>query len=229
MSCLGKMSRDNSPAVCVWNVRRETQKFLLPNTSFCPFRWFEKVAVSQGLVYGLLNRRCLLVWDAESGLAKFRVDLAESPPGLSEPKTTFSYLGVYKNLVATICKNISSQIVYQIDPETPRVDVVMPKINLNYVNSTLTGSSENMRVCDVKINEHCVILHTYCVNRKSFGALIIRLDEQPMDDNDFLYCAQRCSFSLDSIDDKTPGILAITPTKLLNATREELCMLDFLN
>ena len=38
----GKMSEDNSPAVCVWNVRRRTRKFLYPTSAFCPFRWFEK-------------------------------------------------------------------------------------------------------------------------------------------------------------------------------------------
>ena len=35
---LGKMSSDNSPAVCVWNVRRGTHKFLVPPQPFCPFR-----------------------------------------------------------------------------------------------------------------------------------------------------------------------------------------------
>ena len=37
------MSNDNSPAVCVWNVRKRSRKFLYPTFACCPFRWFEKV------------------------------------------------------------------------------------------------------------------------------------------------------------------------------------------
>ena len=92
------MSEDNSPAVCVWNVRRKTRRFLYPTSAFCPFRWFEKVAVSRGKVYGLLNRRCLFAWDAESGQALFKINLSESLPGQPhQDQPNFTYLSVYNN------------------------------------------------------------------------------------------------------------------------------------
>ena len=120
------MSEDNSPAVCVWNVRRRTRKFLYPTHAFCPFRWFEKVAVSKGKVYGLLNRRCLFAWEAESGQALFKIDLTESYPGQNEVQPTFTYLSVYNNYLATINQNPACQIDQKSTYEGPKAVAQMP-------------------------------------------------------------------------------------------------------
>ena len=111
----GKMSSDNSPAVCVWNIKKGSHKFLASPQPFCPFRWFEKVDVSQGRVFGLLNRRCLLAWNADNGEYLFRLDLTENAPGLNEVQPlSFTYLTVHKHLFATIHQNPCCQAVYEI-------------------------------------------------------------------------------------------------------------------
>ena len=52
------MSNDNSPAVCVWNVRKRSRKFLYPTFACCPFRWFEKVGIQFSIYNGRFLARC---------------------------------------------------------------------------------------------------------------------------------------------------------------------------
>lgn len=72
------------------------------------FRWFEKTSVRDGLVYGLLNRRCLFVWNAETTVCLSRTELTDAVPGDAEPALNFTFLSVGDGLVATIHKNLAA-------------------------------------------------------------------------------------------------------------------------
>ena len=93
------------------------------------------MAVSKGKVYGLLNRRCLFAWDAESGNVLFKIDLTESYPGQNQEQPTFTYLSVFNNYLATINTNPSCQIVYQVGAteEEPSLKLVLPQLNINWL------------------------------------------------------------------------------------------------
>ncbi len=75
---------------------------------FASFRWFEKTAVREGLVYGLLNRRCLFVWNADTSACLNKVELTDSVPGDAEPAVNFTFVSVGQGLVATIHRNLSA-------------------------------------------------------------------------------------------------------------------------
>ena len=91
--------------------------------------------MSKGKVYGLLNRRCLFAWDAESGNVLFKIDLTESYPGQNQEQPTFTYLSVFNNYLATINTNPSCQIVYQVGAteEEPSLKLVLPQLNINWL------------------------------------------------------------------------------------------------
>jgi len=222
----GKMSNDNSPAVCVWNVRKRSRKFLYPTIACCPFRWFEKVAVSKGKVYGLLNRRCLFAWDAESGNVLFKIDLTESYPGQNQEQPTFTYLSVFNNYLATINTNPSCQIVYQVGAteEEPSLKLVLPQLNINWLKDAMGGKAE-VRVCDVKMNDHCIIIQMLNLTTHRFEALLIRMDRL---DASTVNSVGKCCIILNSAGLQIPGQLILTPTKLLNLTPNQMCMYDFL-
>lgn len=232
----GKMSEDNSPAVCVWNVRRKTRKFLLPTSSFCPFRWFEKVAVSKGRVFGLLNRRCLFGWDAESGQSLIKINLCESHPGQEESLPTYTYLSVYNNLFATIHPDLNCQIVYKIeqkageDEDSDDVDlsVVLPRLNLNWLKTAFGCGQVDARVCDVKLNDKCIIIQMLNRKTQSFEAILIRLDMGPINNQLLLENVSKSSIALESTGSHIPSRLFLTPTKLLNFAHHQVYVYDFL-
>lgn len=225
----GKMSEDNSPAVCVWNVRRRTRQFLYPTSAFCPFRWFEKVAVSKGKVFGLLNRRCLFAWQAESGHALFKIDLTDSYPGQQNEATpVFTYLSVYNNYLATIHQDPACQTVYKVEvpEESAELSVVLPQLNVNWLKSTFEQAQHQVRICDVKMNEQSIILHVYNLLSQKFEAIILALNS--LNDQQSLLNNAKCCIKLDSTGINIPGQLYLTPTKLLNCTPHKVEMYDFL-
>ena len=226
----GKMSEDNSPAVCVWNVRRKTRKFLYPTSTFCPFRWFEKVAVSRGRVYGLLNRRCLFSWDAESGEALFNIDLTESYPGLTQDQPVFTYLSVYNDFLATINKNPSCQVVYQVHTEDEKavLKLVLPQLNMNWLKSAVSENSD-VRICDVRMNEQCIIVHLMNLMTQRFEAIFIKMNNNlTIEHKEVMEDVLKRRINLESTSLNIPGQLSLTSTKMLNITPHQLCMYDFL-
>ena len=50
--------------------------------------------MSHGKVYGLLNRKSLLMWDAETGESLKELSLTNASPGDAEPAITFNFLTV---------------------------------------------------------------------------------------------------------------------------------------
>ena len=91
--------------------------------------------MSKGRVYGLLNRRCLFAWDAETGQVIFKIDLTESYPGQNQEQLSFTYLSVFNNYLATINTNPSCQIVYQVgtNEEESILKLVLPQLNINWL------------------------------------------------------------------------------------------------
>ena len=220
------MSSDNSPAVCVWNVKKSSHKFLVPPQPFCPFRWFEKVAISEGRVFALLNRRCLFAWNAESGEHLLRLDLTELAPGLNDAPPSFMYLTVYKNMFATIHQNPCCQAVYEIVEDNSKVNAILLDMDLNCLKLAM-GSPADMRVCDVKINDHVLILHVLNCKTKTYEAVFLRLDMKLDFDSVFVEY-QRRTIGLESINESIPGSIAMTSTKFLNITPNRLYMYDYL-
>ena len=91
--------------------------------------------MSKSKVYGLLNRRCLFAWDAETGVVLFKIDLTEAYPGQNQDQPTFTYLSVFNNYLATINTNPSCQIVYHIGvtEEESILKLVLPQLNINWL------------------------------------------------------------------------------------------------
>ena len=91
--------------------------------------------MSKSKVYGLLNRRCLFSWHAETGVVLFKIDLTEAYPGQNQDQPTFTYLSVFNNYLATINTNPSCQIVYQIGvtEEESILKLVLPQLNINWL------------------------------------------------------------------------------------------------
>ena len=119
--------------------------------------------MSKGKVYGLLNRRCLFAWDAESGNVLFKIDLTESYPGQNQEQPTFTYLSVFNNYLATINTNPSCQIVYQVGAteEEPSLKLVLPQLNINWLKVFFHDL--------VKLKKSC-----YCMNNKDkFGLILL--------------------------------------------------------
>jgi hypothetical protein len=223
----GKMSSDNSPAVCVWNIKRGSHKFLASPQPFCPFRWFEKVDVSQGRVFGLLNRRCLLAWNADNGEYLFRLDLTENAPGLNEVQPlSFTYLTVHKHLFATIHQNPYCQAVYEIDDDNNELNAVLLDMDLNQLKLAMKSRAE-MKVCDVYINDYVIVLHVFNCSTKSFEGIFLRLDMK-LDFSAVLLEYQRRTICLESIYETMPGAVVMNSTKFLNITSNRLYMYDFL-
>ncbi len=246
---LGKRSVDNSPSVCVWNVKKATQKYLLPTMAFCPFRFFEKVAVSKGRVFGLLNRRCLFIWQAESGKVLYRIDLTDAAPGQPEPRPTFNYLSVHKDTFATINSNPGSQVIYSFSSDENKkneLKPVMPLINLGWLNKL---GNMDYRVVNVYLNEHSAILHIMENTSKQYEALVLPLNKatpDPDPDADdgeeedgahvnavtdtraLLLASAEVALRLEKCSDSVPSLVALTPTKLLSFSLKSLQIFDFL-
>jgi len=96
----GKKVPENSPVICCWNILTGERRVLSPDRPVCPFRWFQKSAVKDDLVYGLLNRFRLICWNGVDGQTVFSLDLTNSSPGDNEE--TFSWLEVGRDIVLTV-------------------------------------------------------------------------------------------------------------------------------
>jgi len=96
----GKKIPENSPVICCWNILTGERKILNPDRPVCPFRWFQKSAVKDDMIYGLLNRFRLIGWDGRDGQVVFSIDLTNTSPGDNEE--TFSWLEVGPDIVLTV-------------------------------------------------------------------------------------------------------------------------------
>ncbi len=94
------------------------------------YRWFEKTEVSDGKVYGLLNRRTLFVWSAESGMCLGRLDISESPPGMAESNLSCNFLTIGVGMVSTIHLDPSSVNFFKTEDEARSV---MTPINMGQI------------------------------------------------------------------------------------------------
>ena len=221
----GKMVQDNAPAICTWNVQNNTYTILRPTSSFCPFRWFEKVVVSQGKVYGLLNRRCLIVWNAQDPEPLVQLDLTQSYPGQTEMfGPIFTYLSVCGNSLATFNESPCVQTVYEmkVNPDSGQVELVpkMPKIDLRKILKS------NTRICDVKLTDLFVVLHVLNVDAEMFEVIIIPIDviEEELEET---VINSRIVDGSYRIEEEMSRIL-VTPTKLLYLTSNQIRIYDFL-
>lgn len=190
--------------------------------------WFEKVAVSQGRVFGLLNRRCLFAWNADTGDHLLRLDLTELAPGLSDANPHFMYLTVYKNMFATIHQSPSCQAVYEIVEDNSKVNAIMLDMDMNYLKLNMGSPAADMRVCDVYMNDHVLILHVVNCKTKSYEAIFLRLDTKLDFESVFLEYQKHRKIGIEPISDSIPGNIAMTATKFLNITPNRLFMYDFL-
>ena len=96
----GKKVPENSPVISCWNIITGERRLLSPDRPVCPFRWFQKSAVRDNLIYGLLNRFRLICWDGRDGQTMFSLDLTNTSPGDNEE--TFSWLEVGPEIVLTV-------------------------------------------------------------------------------------------------------------------------------
>ena len=220
----GKLSVNNAPTISVWNVRRGTQRFLNAKRSFCPFRWFEKTSVKSGRVFALLNRRCMFVWDAESGECLREVDLTDSPPGeANEPALSFNFLSLSKSLVATIHSLVSVTNVFDHDGNVVR-SLEPPVAN---------AAVSPFRVCEVQFAEHCILVRTIQFRPPRFQVTIypLTLGEDGIASNVTLIppeVATPVGVELLPVTSAAFYKLGVTPTKLLNFGKGALRMYDFL-
>ena len=81
------------------------------------FRWFEKTAILEGKVYGLLNRKTLFIWSAASGSCLNCLEISESPPGMAESNLSCNFLSAGLGLVATIHVDPSTVNVFRSDDD----------------------------------------------------------------------------------------------------------------
>jgi hypothetical protein len=110
--------------------------------------------------------------------------------------------------------------------------VVLPQIDINWLRKlTTTGGGSNQlqsgdyKVCDVKINDHCIIIHTLNMVTRRFEAMLLKLSDPILVQE---LVTKTNVLSLNSMADFMPGPLDLTPTKLLNLSPHEMRIFDFL-
>ena len=87
------------------------------------------------------------------------------------------------------------------------------------------GGKADVRVCDVKMNDHCIIIQMLNLTNQRFEAILIRMDKL---DTLTVHNFKQCCIVVNSSGSQIPGQLILTPTKLLNITPNQVCMYDFL-
>ena len=87
------------------------------------------------------------------------------------------------------------------------------------------GGKADVRVCDVKMNDHCIIIQMLNLTNRRFEAILIRMDKLDAFSVDSV---RKSCIVLNSAGAQVPGKLILTPTKLLNLTPNQMCMYDFL-
>ena len=87
------------------------------------------------------------------------------------------------------------------------------------------GGKADVRVSDVKMNDHCIIIQMLNLTTRRFEAFFIRMD---MLDALTVKNVRKCCIVMNSAGLQIPGQLILTPTKLLNLTPNQMCMYDFL-
>ena len=97
-------------------------------------------------------------------------------------------------------------------------------IQYHFLQDAMGGKAE-VRVCDVKMNDHCIIIQMLNLTTHRFEALLIRMDRL---DASTVNSVGKCCIILNSAGLQIPGKLILTPTKLLNLTPNQMCMYDFL-
>ena len=210
----GKLAINNMPAVSVWTLRDASQRFLLPNQAVCPYRWFEKTDVRNGFVYGLLNRRCLIIWDAETSKCLQNLELTDSAPGDNEPALSFTFLTVSDTLVATI--NILPGKASIFDSKGNAVTVLQP------------GKKQEMaryKVCDIHITEYCILVRMVNFSQPDFKVISYPLSSLSQPVKDELPSSQ---IELVPVNECVLHEFGVTKTKLLNFAKNEIRIYDFL-
>ena len=139
----------------------------------------------RGVVYGLLNRKCLLAWDAETGECIREMPLTQASPGSHEPAITFNFLTVrqrrfskfaqLREFLFQVCENLVSTIhaspscVSVSDASLNNVVVLDAGAALSAAaeaeaseggSSSRSAAVSAARACDVLINDHCVLVRT---------------------------------------------------------------------
>ena len=168
--------------------------------------------MSKGKVFGLLNRRCLFAWEAESALALFKINLTESYPGQQEPSLNFTFLRVFNNYFATINQDPGCQVVYKVTKDSHE-----KVLDLDWLKKSL---KTELKICDVLMNDQCVITQMFNLKSQRFEAVITHFEENEEDEVK--------NIPLESTGPIIPGQLNITPSKLLNLTPQQVYMYDFL-
>lgn len=210
----GKMSVDNSPAVSVWNVVTGSQRFLTPNIPLCPYRYFERTAVSNGEVFGLLNRRCLFIWRADTGFCLRRLELTGVQPyGQEEvPFTLPPFLAVSETLVVTIHKD-------------PCIVNVFDRSG-NHLHALETAASD-ARVVDAHANVNCLLVRSLKLRSPEFQLSVYPLSLR--DDRQLEGGNKGAAVVNLAVTDTTILPIGLTSTKVISVTRNELLVRDFLH
>ena len=78
----GRLSDRNTPCLVGWVIETNINKLYVSDQPLCPYRSFYKAACCEGKVYGLLDRRSLYIWNADTCELLNTVILSEGQPGL---------------------------------------------------------------------------------------------------------------------------------------------------
>ena len=113
-----------------------------------------------------------------------------------------------------------------LDDANNELNAVLLDMDLNQLKLAMKSPAE-MKVCDVYINDHVIVLHVFNCSTKSFKGIFLRLDMK-LDFSSVLLEYQRRAICLESICETMPGAVVMNSTKFLNITSNRLYMYDFL-
>eukprot|EP00092_Neocalanus_flemingeri_P059030 GFUD01070459.1.p1 GENE.GFUD01070459.1~~GFUD01070459.1.p1 ORF type:complete len:547 (+),score=144.18 GFUD01070459.1:118-1758(+) len=171
----GKKVPENSPVICCWNIQTGERRILSPDRPVCPFRWFQKSAVKDDMIYGLLNRFRLIGWDGGDGQVIFSLDLTNSSPGDNEE--TYSWLEVGPDILLTVHQD---KFVVSILSSCGRVlGKVCPADHLNWIIHDPESVSMVEEVCLTGMTAVIRILN-YSIQKNSISCIILSSDISPV-------------------------------------------------